>query len=411
MSAKSFDIIVVGAGLVGASLALLISRRQPQLRLCVVEAAPTPTTFNRENFDPRVVALTQRSVALLRELELWDAIAAERACAYKAMEVWDGEGTGRIHFSCETVHQPQLGYIVENSLIVSALHRAIDAQQNIEWLRAAKVEALQLSESVNDCASTTALVLADGRQLNASLVLAADGAQSHLRELAQLQTREWDYGHNAIVTTINTAQPHDFIARQRFMTSGPLALLPLQRHAVASEAEHHCSIVWSTQALQAEQLMAMNDEEFSRALERASESCLGEVEAVDKRFSFPLRQRHAVDYFKPGFALLGDAAHSIHPLAGQGVNLGLQDVQAIAVEIDRAISRQIALGHCSILRRYQRNRKTDNLLMMSAMEGFKRLFAAESPLLRWARNEGLRQVHNQPLLKREIIKRAMGVIW
>lgn len=404
------DITLVGAGLVGALAALLLARRLPDLRIAVVEAAPALTRFNPAQFDPRVVALTAGSVTLLQEAGIWNKILAERACAYTAMDVWDGEGTGNIQFYADEVHQPQLGFIVENALIVSHLQQALSYLPNVNLLLGEQVAQLELPDCDHrETFGEARLLLKSGATWTSQLILAADGAHSSLRQLAGLETREWDYGHNAIVTTIRTEKPHGFVARQRFMPDGPLAFLPLQQHASANDKEHHCSIVWSINTELAEHMMGLNDGDFCAALTRASESVLGQVVQADARHCIALRQRHAKDYCRPGLALLGDAAHTIHPLAGQGVNLGLKDVGALLAEIERACARGLGLNQMATLRRYQRARKADNLLMMSGMEGFKQLFGTENLLARLARNLGLNLVNQTGLLKREFIRKAMDL--
>ena len=223
-----------------------------------------------------------------------------------------------------------------------------------------------------------------------------------LRELAQIQVNAWAYHHSAIVTTIRTAKNHGFIARQRFSHQGPLALLPLQ--SGPEDSGRHCSIVWSLEGDLAERMMALEDAAFCAELTRASEACLGPVEWADQRHAIPLWQRHASEYGRAGFALVGDAAHTIHPLAGQGVNLGLYDAQVLATEILRAHRRGIPLSHESLVQRYQRQRKFHNLAAMASMEGFKRLFGASSPSLLTLRNRGMGWVDNQLWLKRLLMQ-------
>lgn len=398
---KSVDIAIVGGGLVGSALACLLARNAAtrDLRIALIEAQQAPEMVTASGFDPRVVALTEKSRTLLDNCGVWPAVAAKRVSAYRAMEVWDAEGTGRIQFDCADVQQPNLGHIVENSVIVTALLEQVNQLENIE---------LQCPVTVQkaDCLGDQILLtLDDGSAISSKLLVAADGANSRIRQSFDFATREWDYGHSAVVTTIKTTKPNQQTAWQRFMPSGPLAFLPLNDNGDL----HYSSIVWSQKTDEAERLMALDDAAFCAELSRASEHCLGDVVTVDKRYAIPLRQRHATDYVKQRVALIGDAAHTIHPLAGQGVNIGFADVAVLADEIGRAARRNLDFGDLHCLEKYQRRRKPDNLATMAAMEGFKRLFAAEAPPLRLLRNLGMSGVNQITPLKNELIRLAMGV--
>lgn len=397
---KEFDIAIVGAGLVGASLVCAIAQESnaKNLRIALIEAGGDAQHFEGENFDPRVVALTQASQNLLAKIGVWSEVLQTRACAYRDMHVWDGEGTADIHFNCAEVRENHLGHIVENSVIVTALRKKIAEHSNIIVIQPAKIVNLMRNEQVQ-------IELDNGQLITANLLIAADGAQSKVRELAAFETREWDYGHKAIVTTVQAELPHQATAWQRFMRTGPLAFLPLS----TTNQKHFCSIVWSAETELADELMHLNDAEFCARLGFAFEHKLGKIIHAAERFAIPLRQRHAKTYIQPNMVLVGDAAHNIHPLAGQGVNLGLLDVVALAQEIERALDRKIPLSDFSILRRYQRQRLTDNLIMMSAMEAFKRLFGSESLMLTWLRNSGMRQLNSLTELKKIIVKAAMGL--
>ncbi len=420
----AYDLIVVGAGLVGAALATALAKgaQTADLRIAVVEASPVAASTVAEidsdcdvdesngnadepPFDPRVVALTQASQALLYRIGAWQLAEQQRICPYGNMEVWDAEGTAHIHFDSRELQQPQLGHIVENRVLTRAILTQMQACPAVELLCPERVADMRRIESESLQSSVMQVELETGRLLRAPLVVAADGANSFIRQLADFKTCEWDYGHHAIVTTVRTQEPHQFTAWQRFISSGPLAFLPLQ-HA---GDDHYCSIVWSLKSELAGQMMALGDKDFCKALAEAFEHRLGEVLHCDKRFSFPLRQRHALDYSQPGIVLVGDAAHTIHPLAGQGVNLGFLDVAVLVEELQRALERQIPLQDASILRRYQRRRQGDNLTMMAAMEGFKHLFGAKDLSVRWLRNEGMTQLNSVPLLKNFIAKQAMGL--
>lgn len=397
------DITIVGAGIVGASLACLLAQHPAAaaLRIAVVEAGGEPHSYCGENFDPRVVALTQTSRELLEEIQCWQPLLERRLCPFRDVHVWDGEGTGNIGFSSAEVHADALGYIVENSLLVRVLRGRLRALGGVEIIQPASVVEVGKNQEAGECVD---ILLRDGRKVRTTLLIAADGAQSAVRELAQFPTREWDYHQQAIVTTVRTQASHNYTAAQRFSARGPLAFLPLQECGDS----HYSSIVWSADTELAQELMALSDQAFCQTLTRTFEQRLGAVEQTDQRYCIPLRQRHARYYVQPGIALVGDAAHNIHPLAGQGVNLGLQDVAVLSEEIFRALGRHVPLHHLSILRRYQRQRMAGNLAMMSAMEGFKRLFGSRSLAVTYLRNTGMAELNSLPLLKNFIVKTMVG---
>ncbi|MDX1732902.1 MAG: UbiH/UbiF/VisC/COQ6 family ubiquinone biosynthesis hydroxylase [Halioglobus sp.] len=397
------DVVIVGAGIAGASLALALADRG--LRIALVEARPLappplPEAAGLRDFDARVSALTPRSRDLLRQLGAWEAIENYRYCPYHHMTVWDAEGTGLIEFDRAEVDAPALGFIVENRAIVHALLHRAQQSRDIELLGGAALLACTRGDD-----SSQVIELEGGGELVTDLLVAADGAQSRVRQLMNFRTREWDYGHHALVATVETARTHDDTAWQRFMPTGPLALLPLQ----ARDGRNFCSIVWSLQEDRAQDILALDDAAFCAALTEASESRLGTVLASSPRHAFPLRQRHAVDYVQPGVALVGDAAHTIHPLAGQGINLGLQDGAVLADEIIRGGANGVSPGQLQLLRRYQRRRKGENLLMMGAMDGFKRLFEEPALPVRWLRSVGMRSVDRMAPVKQQLMRHAMGI--
>ncbi len=395
------DIIIVGAGMVGCALACQLIKDNPGLRITILEAVPFRPLYDVTHFDSRVVAISAASQTFLNSLNIWSAIANKRYCAYTHMEVWDGRGTARIHFDCREVGESALGYIVENSIIIEALLQQL-RQTSVNIRCPAVVTAINMPSDHEPAL----VILEDGSSLQSQLIIATDGAQSKVRELAHLQTREWDYGHTAIVCTVRSEHSHHHVARQVFTTQGPLAFLPLQDN---NGDTHHCSIVWSATTDYAKYLLALNESDFASVLAKTFEYQLGKIVHVTPRHHFPLQQRHCKDYFKPGVVVAGDAAHTIHPLAGQGVNLGLQDAIVLADEILRATQRNIPLSDTSILKRYQRRRKGPNLAMMSAMEGFKQLFSQDPLPMHWLRNEGMRRVAQIPFVKRQLIRKAMGL--
>ncbi|HCJ28280.1 MAG TPA: 2-octaprenyl-3-methyl-6-methoxy-1,4-benzoquinol hydroxylase [Pseudomonas sp.] len=393
------DLIIVGAGMVGSTLASAL--QDAGLTIKLIDAGPLdvqPFALT-DPFEPRVSALSAASQRILERVGAWPGITNRRASPYTDMRVWDGSGTGQIHFSAASVHAEVLGHIVENRVVQDALLDALRSRGSVELIAGARLEQLQQNEA------GWSLTLADGKQLSASLVVAADGANSAVRRLAGFETREWDYLHHAIVTSVRCVEPNQRTAWQRFTDDGPLAFLPLLRQ----DDPHWCSIVWSVTEGEAQRLMALDDEAFRQALGRAFEYRLGEVLEADPRLCIPLRQRHAKRYVQPGLALIGDAAHTIHPLAGQGVNLGLLDAAVLAEVLLAAIARGAPLGDSRVLGRFERRRMPHNLTMMAAMEGFERLFQADPLPLRWLRNAGLKGIQALPEAKALFVRQALGL--
>ena len=400
-----FDIVIVGGGAVGSAVASLLGQinktvqgDKQQLKIALIESYEPPQ-FDPSQVDPRVAALTEKTRLIFEQIGIWQQLVDKRVCAYKAMNVWDAEGTGRITFDCQQVQQPNLGHIVENSALVSTLIEHLKQQPNIELYYPANIVDYQLQQDV------ITLTLDNQSVLSAQLLIAADGANSAVREHFQFATKQWDYGQHAIVTTITSENSNQLTAWQRFMPTGPLAFLPLNNIG----NDHCCSIVWSQDTAEAKRLMALEDKDFCKELSRASEHCLGQVLKIEKRHLIPLRQSHATDYVMPRLALTGDAAHSIHPLAGQGANLGFSDAQVLAEEIAKAFARDLDLGDVSVLKPYQRRRKPENLATMAAMEGFKRLFGSQNSTLRLLRNYGLSAINGSGAIKNKLIKQAMGL--
>jgi len=397
---RQADVLIVGAGMVGSTLALALAGSGLHITLLDAASLSTPPSFDPHSpFSTRVSALSAASQKLLEDLGVWAGIVSRRACPYRQMQVWDGSGSGQIEFSAASLHTETLGHIVENTVVTAAL-----------------LERLQDS-AIHLCGNTTVsgleqtrsgwrLALQNGGHLHAPLLLAADGATSRIRELAGFAVHERDYLHQAIVTSVRCEKPHQYCARQRFTDDGPLAFLPLT--FAADKEEHWCSIVWSVLPDEAKRLMALDDGAFCTQLAEAFEYRLGAIEQTDQRLCIPLRQRHARRYIKRGLALLGDAAHCIHPLAGQGVNLGFLDTAALANTLLAARAQGENLADLRVLGRFERRRMPHNLAMMLAMEGFERLFQADAPPLRWLRNQMLDSANRLPLVKNWFASQALG---
>ncbi len=405
---QHYDLAIAGAGLTGAACALAIAKTGAgaKLKIALLEASTGSQHFAAEQFDPRVVALTEASRGWLQTLGVWQEVVEQRVCPYRRMVVRDAEGTAAMEFDCREVQQDNLGHIVEHSALLNAMRKKLAEVPNVELLCPARISEIRRGASTGDIE-----LALENHSISARLLVGADGSNSRVRRECGFRERTWDYGHSAIVGTLRTEQEHAFVARQWFTASGPLAFLPLQTQG---GDRHFTSIVWSQQHAQAQRLMVLSDEEFCAALYRASEGTLGELTLVGTgtapaRLSFPLQQRHAVDYIQPGVALIGDAAHTLHPLAGLGVNLGFADVRVLVDELACSLGKGLPLNDPGTLARYQRQRKPENLAAMATMEGFKRLFEAPSPWVRVLRNVGMSRLNALTAIKRDIIRQAMGV--
>lgn len=392
------DIVIVGAGMVGSSMALALKDCGLSIALLDGGALSAPSFDPQSAFEPRVSALSIASQNVLNNLNAWSGILDRRASPYSDMQVWDGSGTGSIHFSSTSNHVGVLGHIVENRIVQDAL---LDQLQTSGVALHEHTRLAQIRRSGNEWL----LSLENGESLRTALVIAADGANSSIRKLTGTETREWDYLHHAVVTSVRCELPHQMTCWQRFTDEGPLALLPLQ-HA---DGAHWCSIVWSLPPERAQAVMQLDDEEFCRQLGFAFEHRLGKILHADKRFSIPLRQRHAKRYIAPGLAFIGDAAHVIHPLAGQGVNLGFLDVAELANALLPAIERGENPASVQTLSRFERQRMPHNLTMMAAMQGFQNLFQSDNLALRWLRNTGLSRIDALPEAKSAFIRQALGL--
>jgi 2-octaprenylphenol hydroxylase len=388
-----FDVVIVGGGMIGSALAAALSTAS--WRIAVLEARKTAPVASGDDIDLRVSALSRASQRILDALGAWSRIAAVRASPYREMRIWDAFGRGAVHFDAADVGEADLGHIVENRLVQHALWSVLEAGGAIELLCPAALAGVALERDA------ARLELSDGRRLQARLVVAADGADSRLRELAGIAVDRSDYGQHAVVAHLKAAKPHGAAARQRFMADGPLALLPL--------ADGRVSLVWSTSPERAAALLALEPAAFSREVTDASDGALGELELASKRASFPLRRMHASHYVQSRLVLAGDAAHVVHPLAGQGANLGFLDAAALAeVLLDGAACGDDP-GDVALLRRYERWRRSENAAMLGVLDGFNRLFGARAAPWRLLRNFGLAAFDRAPPLKREIVRRAMGL--
>lgn len=403
-STGRFDFLIVGGGVVGAAMAgLLLARKLVAPgRLAVIDegaslGAPVPINPGaaaESDWDLRVFALSRASQQVLNICGAWAALPAQKRCAYERMCVWDAKGT--LTFDCAAIGEPDLGFIVEGRALQAECRRA-----------AAAAGAVFVEATLQEVVATETQVrvrLHDGRELQSQLLIGADGADSTTRTLLGIETAGHAYHQDALVAHVRTEKPHRNTAWQRFLPSGPLAFLPLP--------DGRTSIVWSNTRAESGRLRALDAEAFGEAVTSASESALGACELSTAVASFPLKLQYALDYVRPRAVLVGDAAHTVHPLAGQGLNLGLMDCACLADVLGGGVAGGRSTGYAGehrLLRRYERWRRSENLLAATAMDGLERLFANTHPLMGQLRSAGLNAVGKMPFLKRQLIERAMGL--
>lgn len=383
------DIVVVGGGLVGASFAALLANT-PNLTIALIDKQALPTYLPN---DPRVSAIGPASVKLFQKIKAFEKMQAVRVSPYTGMDVWDGGSAGYVHFEAADLGMRQLGYIIENSLMQTAVHETLADQPNITRLMSVTPHSFQSTDA------GVTLTLASGVTITAGLAVAADGARSWLREAAGISVTARNDHESALVAYVKTEKPHHQVARQLFLPTGPLAFLPL------AEPTLH-SIVWSLPDALAKENAALPDDEFSRVLSRAFENRLGNIQQVMDRHVFPLIPQQANAYVKPGVALLGDAAHTMHPLAGLGVNLGLSDAANLADVILKAKAANETFSNFHVLRRYARCRAAENQLVLTGVDLIKRCFAINQPTFRVLRGMGMNVTERVHGVKKAMVKMA-----
>jgi len=391
-----YDVLIVGGGMVGSTLACALA--ETGLDIAVIEKYIPDEIKPNDDYDLRVSAISHSSQNVFKHIGVWPLIQKRRSCAYEKMHVWDAQvdsmGGGEIVFDAADSGVTELGHIIENRVIQLSLLERIDDHLNIDLITGHAVEDIQYSPD------HSRITLDNGNEISCRLLIGADGANSVVRQAVHIDLDIADYEQKGIVAVVTPEKHHQHTAWQQFLPTGPLAFLPL--------SNGQCSIVWSADSGEAERLLQLDNESFCRELSHAFEAKLGRINSVSQRAAFPLIRRHASQYVKDGLALVGDAAHTIHPLAGQGVNLGLMDAASLAEVINTAKLNRRDFASLQTLRKYERWRRGENQLMMFSMSGFKNLFGNDNPLISKIRNFGLSLVQKSELVKASLMNRAMG---
>lgn len=390
-----FEITIVGAGMTGLGLAALLANDR-RVRLRVVDAGPPPEFSLANDVGLRVSALSPGSAAILQDAGAWDRISSRRFSAYDRMRVWDAgsspEGPQTLRFDADEFALRDLGAIVENELVRFALFEALQSTDAV-------LEFDTRIESLSRTAGGFRLAIDSGR-LDTELLVGADGGRSRVREAMGIDDGRRAYGQTALVTHVRTRLPHGNTARQRFLPTGPLGMLPL--------ADGRVSIVWSTSPEAAENLLALDDDALGLELTAASDGVLGEMSVAGPRGAFPLAAAHAERYVDAGVALVGDAAHTVHPLAGQGINLGFADAAELAAVVVNALDAGEYPADRPVLRRYERARRGANDTMIRLLSGLNRLFASDFPAAGSLRRRGMQLFNFSGPVREQALDIALG---
>ncbi len=393
------DIAIVGAGMVGLTLANLLSQQGKSI--LIIDRNQVAAFEKNQDYQARVTAVSPGSQAIFEHIDAWSAMQEKRVSPFSEMHVWDDAGDaqkmGIIHFSASEMQRSHLGHIVENIVIQSSLHEALSQRENVEWFVPAVVQKTVTHEKHIE------VTLDNDTTIAAKLLVGADGAHSMVRNLAEIVYSEKSYQQTGLVALVQTQYSHENTAWQRFLSTGPLALLPL---ANGQKNQNLCSIVWSVSEDYADELMKLNEDEFAEALTQASECKLGDLTMKSKCAAFPLRSGQADCMVQPQIVLVGDAAHSLHPLAGQGANLGFTDAAVLADVLENA---ERDIGSLKVLRKYERARVGETQIMQTAMDGFVKAFGSNNQAVITARNAALKTANSLQPAKKFFMKHAMGL--
>lgn len=389
---KEFDVVIVGGGMVGAAVGCCLGGSD--LKVAVIEQM-IPESFSAEQpHDLRVSALSLASKNILESVGAWEGVLKRRFCPFRRMRVW--ETAGDTEFNSDDLKLPELGYIVENRITQLALLDRLEAYENVELIAPTSIKQITYSTS-----EQTILQLDDGTELQTKMLVAADGGNSRVRQTVGLGVTSWDYKQHALVIYIETDYEQQDITWQRFVPSGPQAFLPL--------TGNYGSIVWYNSADEIRRLKALSNEELIAELTSTFPDCLGKVKKILGLASFPLKRQHAQQYVKQGVALVGDAAHMINPLAGQGVNIGLLDAAALAEVLVEAHVKGEDVASIAVLKRYEKMRRNENLKMMTVMDVFYRVFSNELLPVKFFRNLGLGLAERLKPAKNKVTRMAIGL--
>lgn len=390
-----YEAIIVGGGVVGASLALLLG--QAGMRICLLDKGSPSRVQQTDLFKGKTASLNLASIELFKKLGIWEKVD-QYSKEFTNIEVWDSEGSSAITFNAQDISETKLGKVAHNNNIISSLFELLQKLPTVDLLENESVL------SINNIEELIEIKTDSGLNLTANLIVGSDGSMSSIRSLSSIPIRTWSYEQTAIVSLLESEIPINKTAYQIFTSTGPIALLP-----VTVEGENLASLIWSADKVYAEKLLSIRDSEFLEELKLKTEGKLGHFKIREAISSFPLHQLHAKEYFSERTVLVGDSAHTIHPLAGQGLNLGLSDVIDLSERILSLRREGRDIADEQMLKAYSDSREKINLRMTALMEAFKRGFGSKNPWVKLGRNLAFSVANETKFLKKKFIKEAAGI--
>ena len=390
-----YEAIIVGGGVAGASLALLLG--QAGMRICLLDKGFPSRVQQTDLFKGKTASLNLASIELFKKLGIWEKVD-QHSKEFTNIEVWDSEGSSAITFNAQDISESKLGKVAHNNNIVSSLFDLLQRLPDVDLLENETVLSINNGEELIEIKTDS------GLNLTANLVVGSDGSMSSIRSLSSIPIRTWSYEQTAIVSLLESEIPINKTAYQIFTSTGPIALLP-----VTVEGENLASLIWSADKVYAEKLLSLRDSEFLEELKLKTEGKLGHFKIRESISSFPLHQLHAKEYFSERTVLVGDSAHTIHPLAGQGLNLGLSDVIDLSERILSLRREGRDIAEEQMLKAYSDSREKVNIRMVALMEAFKRGFGSKNPWIKLGRSLVFNVTNETKFLKKKFIKEAAGI--
>jgi len=391
-----FEVVIIGSGVTGSLLAAFLSSKG--LKVCLIDKNRPLNIDKNQKYTGKTAALNLFSLNIIKEMGLWEALMPE-ATRFDKLYVWDGEGSSSINFSASDIQEDNLGFVVSNNSLLISLRKLLSNLDSLSFKFDQEVVEIKSNKKFAE------IYTSNGEKITSNLIVGADGSRSSVRQLLKIRSRTWSYNQTAFVASLNSEHQHENTAWQVFTKEGPLALLPFD-----DPSGPGLSLIWSVRDELSKAIKEVSKDDFLKILESKTERVLGNLQLSSEFFFFPLKHLHAKEYYSKRTVLVGDAAHTIHPLAGQGLNLGLADVYSLQEMLIQARRKGLDLGSEEMLSKYQKTRQTPNMLMAAFVQLFKDGFEDKNPWIKFGRNLAFQVTTQNKWLKRKFIKEAAGLI-